>query len=100
MPQVVEFWGIMQETNNDDTATAQPSGAQRSCDTIYSFEKLDEMYQTARAYESLCFKYYIEAKKIHSGNMFVRSLGFTLSKYNRLTAKQLQGLIALLEKRA
>ena len=78
--------GIMQETNNDDM--------------IYSFEELDEMYQTARAYESLCFKYYIKAKKTHGDNMFVKSLGFTLSKYSKLTAKQLQGLIDLLEKSA
>ncbi len=67
-------------------------------DKSMEVKDFSEMYEVARAYESICFDTYKAAKLKDPSNNFVRSCGQCLVKYRKLTGKQLQTLLDYLDK--
>ena len=67
-------------------------------DKAMEVKDFNEMYEVARAYESICFDTHKAAKLKDPTSSFVRSCGQCLVKYRKLTGKQLQALMDFLDK--
>jgi hypothetical protein len=61
------------------------------------FKHFEGMFETAKAYEELCWSTHRAAKQTLPGNGFVGSLGVTLFKSKRLTPNQLVSLMDMID---
>lgn len=60
-------------------------------------DNYDEVYESTRKYEELCFNIYRQLKVYKVDNPFIKGVGVTLSKFKRVTPKQLRAMIKTLD---
>lgn len=70
----------------------------RDKDRSLEIKDFTDMYEVARAYESICFDTYKKAKERDPNNRLVKSMGYSLFKHSKLSPAQLQVLMDLLDK--